>query len=230
MVGRLNHLVSNIDVALLCESLPCTHIQRIGRCGGLAMDLPHSLADDLDVLTEALGDPVLDLEAVLTVLTDDLTAAVPSFLGLSMTLQVDEKPFTLNSFTGPFGEEARASLWLPLVPRGAPRPSGDVIFYGWANDAFSDLADDARSMFAFDGHAVMDRHLPRITAAGQVGIRGLREFSDINQAIGVLISMGHTAWEAQIELHRRALRTHRTVLETACDLLTICTAGPGATC
>lgn len=192
------------------------------------MDFPHSLADDLDILTEAIGDPVMDLEAVLNVLTDDLTAAVPSFLGLSMTLQIDETPFTLDSFTASDGEDARASLWLPLVPRGAPRPSGDVIFYAWAPDAFSDLADDARWMFHLDGQAVMDRHLPRINAAGRAGISGLREFSDINQAIGVLISMGHSAREAHIELHRRALRAHLPVLETARDLLTICNAGPAS--
>ena len=61
------------------------------------METPRSLTDDLDALTEALDDPVLDLEAVLNVLTDDLSVAIPSYLGLSITLKIDGNPCTLNS-------------------------------------------------------------------------------------------------------------------------------------
>ncbi len=183
------------------------------------MDFPHSLADDLDVLTEALGDPVLDLGAVLGVLTDDLLAVVPSYLGLSMTLQVDRTPVTFTFLTAAVAGDVCASLWLPLVPSGAPGRGGNVVFFASTPGAFRDLADDARWMFTLYGQAVLDGHLLATGPVGREGSSSLGDFSDINQAIGVLIAMGHAAPEAQDELHRRADSDQRTLLKTARDLL-----------
>ncbi|MGS0687292.1 ANTAR domain-containing protein [Nakamurella sp. GG22] len=192
------------------------------------MDFPLSLADDLDVLTQALGDPVLDLGAVLGVLTDDLLAVVPSYLGLSMTLQVDRTPVTFTFLTAAGCADVRASLWLPLVPPGAPGRGGNVVFFAATSGAFRDLADDARWMFTLYGQAVLDGHLPSAGPAGREDSSSLGDFSDINQAIGVLIAMGHAAPEAQDELHRRARSCQRTLLETARDLLgTVGASGDG---
>ena len=56
------------------------------------MDPFGRLSQQLGDLTLTLDDPGTDLKAILDVLCDDLTAAVPSFLGLTMTLNLDEGP------------------------------------------------------------------------------------------------------------------------------------------
>ena len=178
------------------------------------METPRSLADDLDALTEALDDPVLDLEAVLNVLTDDLLTAIPSFLGMSITLSIDGSPCTLNSSAESMRLRAMSSLWLPLDPHEA---GGHVVFYARDSGAFDDLADDARWMFSRDGQAVVDRHLTAASGIGTEGIHGLAEFGDINQALGVLSAMGHRS--AHAELYRRALGSDRTILQTARNIL-----------
>jgi hypothetical protein len=94
---------------------------------------------------------------------------------------------------------------------------GQVIFYARDPGAFGDLADDARRMLSRNGQVVVDRHLTEVAGMGDAGIHGLAEFSDINQAVGVLSAMGHQA--AQNELHRQALEADRTVLQTARDIL-----------
>ena len=50
------------------------------------------LTQQLGDLTITLDDPGTDLKAMLDVLSDDLTAAVPSYLGLTLTLQLDHGP------------------------------------------------------------------------------------------------------------------------------------------
>ncbi len=73
------------------------------------MDFPYALCRHLGALTDARDDPRTDLQAVLAVLADDLTAVVPSFLGLSMTLHLDGDPITLTAVGG---------AWPP--PRAGP--------------------------------------------------------------------------------------------------------------
>ncbi|MEP6559725.1 MAG: hypothetical protein ABJD68_01440, partial [Nakamurella sp.] len=136
----------------------------------------------------------------------------------SLSLNLDDVPMTLNSFAGGAAELVQSSLWLPLAPRDTELPSGHVVFYAQVAGAFNDLAQDAGWMLVLDRQAVLDGHLSPVTA-GQDGIRGFREFSDINQAAGVLIAMGETPESARTELHRRALLTNQTVLDAARDLL-----------
>src|SRR6476661_7547300 len=61
------------------------------------MEFPASLSAQLSELTDALDDPGTDLQAILDVLIDDLTLAVPSFLGLTMTLRLAGAPVTLTA-------------------------------------------------------------------------------------------------------------------------------------
>jgi len=192
------------------------------------MSFSHTLAEDLDALTEALGDPVLDLEAVLSVLTDDLTSAVPGYLGFSMTLYRDGTPITMTSLVTTTAAGACASLWLPLAPLGALRPDGHMIFYASAIGAFDDLTADARWMFNLNGAVVVDGHLLPINSPIQPGFQGLEEFSEINQALGTLIATGLTASDARIELDRRACQDQRTVLDTARGLLSTVTERPAS--
>ncbi len=93
------------------------------------MDLPHALVEGLTLLSDALDDPFTDLEAVLDVLTDDLTAAVPMYLGLTITLHVDESPVIISTLNAE-GTPIHASLFLSLLPGPDSTSTGSVVFYG----------------------------------------------------------------------------------------------------
>ncbi|HEY4992107.1 MAG TPA: hypothetical protein VII33_08475 [Nakamurella sp.] len=124
------------------------------------MNLQHLLIEDLTLLSDALEDPVDDLHAVLSVLTDDLAAAIPLYLGLTVMLHVDDDPLVVTTLDAGETVEVRSSLLLPLLPHGATSVTGSVDFYSGAAGAFVDLADDARWIFNLDGHPVLDGHLP----------------------------------------------------------------------
>ena len=61
------------------------------------VDFPRDLPHQLDLLTDALEDPGTDLQAVVTVLVDDLTEAIPSLLGLNLTITLDGDMVTLST-------------------------------------------------------------------------------------------------------------------------------------
>jgi hypothetical protein len=168
-------------------------------------------------LSDALDDPISDLQAVLSVLTDDLTAAIPSYLGLTVTLHVQDDSVIVSTLdTG--DAEVRASLLLPLLPLGASAASGSVAFYSGSGGAFIDLADDARWIFNLAGPPVLDAHLLP-AGVDAVGIRGLTALSDLNQAVGVLVEDGHTPRDAHTELRRRAHHHGQTITDAARHLL-----------
>jgi len=106
------------------------------------MDFPTSLSAQLSELTDALDDPGADLQAILTVLVDDLTAVVPSFLGLRMTLRLAGEPVTLNAVEPAAVKAARSSLQLPLDPLAGAGPGSVVVFYARDVDAFTVVAAD----------------------------------------------------------------------------------------
>jgi hypothetical protein len=176
-----------------------------------------ALVEGLTLLSDALDDPITDLQAVLSVLTDDLAAAIPSYLGLTVTLHVQDDSVIVSTLdAGPV--DVRASLLLPLSPSGSSEVTGSVAFYSGSGGAFIDLADDAKWIFNLDGPPVLDAHLP---AAGSEpgGIRGLTALSDLNQAIGVLVEDGHTPHDAHTELRRRAHRDGQSITDAAASLL-----------
>lgn len=194
------------------------------------MDLPNALIDDLTLLSDALDDPVTDLQAVLDVLADDLAAAVPSYLGLTVTLYVDGNAVVFSTLDAGNTVEIRASLLLPLAPLGATISTGSVIFYSGADGAFIDLADDARWIFNLNGHPVLDAHLPSAAALAEPpGIRGLADLGDINQAVGMFVEEGLTPPQAHTELRRRAIGNSQSLPAAARQLLRTFTAPEVAT-
>ena len=169
------------------------------------MDVSGSLSEQLSALTDALDDPGTDLPAILSVLVDDITAAIPSFLGLTMTLELNAQPFTLTAIDPTGADTATTSLQLPLDPLAGAGPGSAVTFYAATRGAFVDLAADARLAWGMDGHVLLDQHL----SIGRDGHAGstyeLRQQIDINRALGVLVSQGHTSERARAQLHHRAL-------------------------
>jgi hypothetical protein len=177
-----------------------------------------ALLHGLDLLSEGLTDPVVDLRAVLSVLTDDLNDLIPAYIGLTVTLHVDENPVILSTLEAVNTNEIRASLLLPLCALWSSEIDGSVTFYSGTAGAFVDLADDAEWILGLDCPPLLDVHLP-FGSVDPPGIRGLTPISEINQAIGVLIEDGHTPSDARTELRRRAARTGQTVAATAHQLL-----------
>jgi hypothetical protein len=183
------------------------------------MDLPHALVDGLTLLSDALDDPFTDLEAVLGVLTDDLTEAVPLYLGLTITLHADDCPVVISTLETR-DIPIRTSLLLSLLPAHGSTRTGSVVFYSGAVGSFVDLADDARWIFNLDGYPVLDSRLAPVGAlADPARVHGLSAFNDINQALGVLIEEGRTLEDARTELHRRAHHTGQSAAEVARHLL-----------
>jgi len=164
------------------------------------VDTLAALARDLASLTAMLATPGADLEALLAGLADRMRRAVPSYVGLSMTVVMDGCPITLAATPG--GEVA-TSMRLPLTALGAAEAGSVVVFYAAQPGAFVDLAADAE--FAAgdgDGLVVLDDELHRPPAVS--GLAGLDILSAVNRAIGHLIGDGYHPEEAGAELDRRA--------------------------
>ena len=153
-----------------------------------------ALLDPLNAALEGSGD---DLTAILAVLIDDVTAAVPSFTGLYIAITAAAGyPITIT--TTDHAAVARASMLLPLhLISGLPAPS-HIVFYAAQPGAFTDLAADTRNSYHLDGQIEIDRHLPPpdpdCTAAA-AAIAAERR-SAIDQAVGVLIDQGHPPEQA----------------------------------
>jgi hypothetical protein len=170
------------------------------------VDINAALAADLHLLNDALIDSGIDLGESVQLMARDAKLAIPSYLGLSLTIAIDG---TKTGFTALEDEadatEILSSVLLPLagVLGTDSRPSVSVILYGARAGAFVDLAADLAwltgrqlSEFVLDGH----REVP----AARDGLGTLRDASVINQAIGVLMAHGYTPEAAAHELDARA--------------------------
>jgi hypothetical protein len=187
----------------------------------ISMDSPHPMSTQLEALTNALEDPRVDLQGVVAALVTDVTAAVSSFLGLTMTLLLDGRPITVTTIDTDLAGAVGASLRLPLEPLAGAAPGSFVVFYAGRPGAFVDLAADTRYAYGLDGDVVLDGHQAAGPRAGihPVGI-GPDEMTMINQAIGVLIARGYLPAEAHDELLRRAASNGRGLPGAAEDLFT----------
>lgn len=183
------------------------------------MDFPASLSQQLSDLTDALDDPGTDLQTILAVLVDDLTAAVPSFLGLTMTLRVDGESVALTAIEADALPAARSSLQLPLDPMAGAGPGSAVVFYARDVDAFAELAADSRRLHGVDGQVLLDGHLPDRDAVQSPLVTDPAQGVVIHRAMGLLIDQGLTPEQAAHELRRRAAATGCALTDTAHHLL-----------
>lgn len=163
------------------------------------MKITAALAADLGILTAALDEPGTDIAHSMGQLMADAAAAIPTFLGLSVTVDSGDPPFTFTTLVERLGTgDGCTSLRLAL-------PGGDdagllpvvvLVFYAGSPGTFVDLAADlawltARPLSDF----VLDRHLP--APAERRVATSLFEASVINQAIGALIGQGYTPEQAE---------------------------------
>lgn len=165
------------------------------------MKFTAALTADLGILTAALAEPGADVAHSLRQLAADATAAVPTFLGLSVTVVHSDPPFTFTAFVEGTGTgDVRTSLRLALSGVGdAGLPAVVLVLYAGSPGTFVDLTADlawltGRPLSDF----VLDRHLP--APADRYTATSLVEASVINQAIGALIGQGYTPEQAERHL------------------------------
>ncbi len=174
----------------------------------------------LNALTMAVADPVTDLQAILSVLLDDLGAAVPSFLGLTMTLSLHGSPVVLTTLKADLALTAAASLRLPLARWTGGGDTDAIIFYARQPGAFVDLDADVAYAEGHHGGVVLDGHLPSGPyPPPPPGITGLADLSVVNRAVGVLLDRGHTLAEARAVLNGATVGGAVSALDRARDVL-----------
>jgi hypothetical protein len=169
------------------------------------MKIGPALAADLGILTAALDEPGANVLHSLHQLGVDAQAAVPTYLGLSVTVEGGDPPFTFTTVEDGAAGDVRTSLrlTLPGVSDGRASPSVALTLYAGTPGTFVDLTADLAwltgrppSDFALDHHL----SVPAGSDAGTY----LRAASVINQAIGVLIGRGYTPGQAHRELDTQA--------------------------
>ena len=147
------------------------------------------LAADLAGLTDALDDPATDLADLLGSLHGAFLLAVPSGLGLAMTIVVSPDEVVVSTLDGAAGRVA-TSLRVPLGGWTDLGSGSDVVFYAATGGALVDLAADLGWLLDLRDDLVLDGHLRpgdrhRVTS-------GLSEMSVVQQAVGLLIDRGRT--------------------------------------
>ncbi len=80
------------------------------------MKISAALAADLGILTAALDEPGADVLHSLHQLGVDAQAAVPTYLGLSVTVDGSDPPFTFTTLEDGTADNVRTSLRLTLRP------------------------------------------------------------------------------------------------------------------
>ena len=184
------------------------------------MDLLSAVVHHLGTLTDDLDEPGADLQAMLEVLLDDVTTAVPSFCGLRIELTGPAYPLVDLWVPRQAAESApeparsppvRASLQVPVPPLASAKTVTTLTFYAGASAAFDVLAADLRLACGLDGEIVVDEHLHLWPPAGgdkdrddDRGTDAVDQAVVINQALGLLIGLGHLPEAAWSELRRQA--------------------------
>jgi hypothetical protein len=178
------------------------------------VEISAALAADLEILTDALDEPGIDLEALLRAFAVGTSAAVDSYLGLMMTLVIDGESFTLTTMDP---VAVGTSLRLPLNVLCDVELGSVLVLYASRPGAFVDLAADIGFTLGLAPDVVtLDHDLS--PTSDLAGLSGLSEMSDVNQAIGILIEQGHLPDSARDELHHMAART-QTTLHAAAEKL-----------
>jgi len=169
------------------------------------MKISATLAANLGILTAALDEPGADVLDSLHRLGVDAQTAVPTYLGLSVTVDGSDPPVTFTIVDEGAADGVRTSLRLSLpgVGEGWASPSVALILYAGTPGTFVDLAADlawltGRPQIDF----ALDQHLS-VPTGSDVGT-SLRAASVINQAVGVLIGLGYTPRQAHSKLDTQA--------------------------
>ncbi|TGD84950.1 hypothetical protein BayCH28_23865 [Mycolicibacterium sp. CH28] len=184
------------------------------------MTIDAGLARDLRLLTAALDEPGADIAVSLLRLAADTKAAVPSYLGLSVSVSGTDPLFTFTDLadgasTGTIATSLR--LMLPGVGDGAAPSVVALTFYAGLPGAFVDLAADLAWLTALPpSDFVLDQNTTTPTDS-RCGTR-VATASVVNQAVGVLIGRGFSPAQADRQIDTRAANAG-TDRQTAATLI-----------
>jgi hypothetical protein len=185
--------------------------------------MPAALEADLRLLS-ALSGLDDDIEGLLRGMVVDLKAAVPSAIGLSLTVHVSGQDVTLTTLDDDDSRSVGASILVPLGAAAAPSDGSCIVFYAERPGAFVDLSADLGWTTGLPaGTILLDQHL--VLPVEGSAVTGLRELSAVNQAIGMLIEQGATHESARSELDRLAERFGTTVNSAAAEIISAVRSG-----
>jgi hypothetical protein len=180
------------------------------------MEIPGALLAELTALSAESTDPAFDLPGLVQALQDALLAAVPSGLGLSITIRVGLPAVTVTTLEGTATVES--SLRVPLPSPLSESGSTVVVFYAGIPGALVDLAADLQWALHLPAEAMLlDQNLT--PASGANPIAGLSEMSVVHRALGALLAQGRTPEAAAAVLRTSADRFGTSVLTVADDLI-----------
>jgi hypothetical protein len=149
-------------------------------------------------------------------LQDALFAAVPSGLGLSITIPIDPSAVTVTTLEGTATVES--TLWVPLSFLAGTNAGSAVVFYAGTAGALVDLGADLQWALDLPADAVLlDRHLTPPSSVEPIS--GLPEISVVHRALGALLSQGRTPEAAAQDLRTSADRSGTSVPAVAGDLV-----------
>lgn len=180
----------------------------------LLIDDIHNLFSDLAVPDGFTEQPV-ELEKLLTALTEAVKSVAPSYRGLDLTLIIDKQSVSLTSAKVGNTTDIATSLrlwlaWIPSLGTGSR-----ITFYASTPGTFVDLAADLAFVLGSESLR-LDEDIPSVLVSDLTGVGTL---SAINRAVGVLISHGHTTDSAQRELRHTADVT-RISIQNAAEAVT----------
>jgi hypothetical protein len=192
------------------------------------VEIPPGLAAQLAALTVGLEEDGVGLEAQLRAFGIALKSAVPSYLGMTITVAGHDLRLTMYQDDGA-GErgEIISSLLIPLTAIAAFALGSSLVLYAATAGAFVDLAADLCFALGLGLEAlVLDTHLlPPSTESELVGVV---EMSRVNQAIGILVDLGRSIQDARVELEHRAAMDGTSLAVAAQQLLDEILEPPGA--
>ena len=123
------------------------------------MELSLALANDLTLLSDALGEESVDmapqLDGLIGGLSDSLAGAIPGYLTLIVTVMIDGLPVVISTLAEEDSTGVGGSLLLTLLP-GIAAATGTLVFYSGGTGAFTDLADSVRWIFNLDRRPAED--------------------------------------------------------------------------
>jgi MEDS: MEthanogen/methylotroph, DcmR Sensory domain len=180
------------------------------------MEISRALVTGLTALSGGSTDPASDLPKLVQALQDALLNAVPSGLGLSITIPVDPSAVTVTTLNGTATVESSLRVSLPAL--AGTEVGSAVVFYAGNAGALVDLAADLQWALHLPADALLlDRHLT--SPVRYQPIAGLHETSVVQQALGALLAQGRTPEAAAQHLRTIADRSGVSVLTAASELV-----------
>lgn len=215
-MGRVPTRRSRRRVALSFERVQSRRIIGGRVASDALVDISSKLALALDSLTEVCADPAIDLGVLLQQLVSAAEESVASLVSVTLTVWVDDYPFTVAATTRNDRESVQASVWIPLPAESRSAVGSDLLLLAGAPGAFVDMAADVVFVLRLDPDVVkLDLHLWADDSEIYSETIDLDDRRTVDQALGVLVAQGAVLQDADLDLQLRADRHGNTLADAA---------------